>query len=168
METHEHLRVEGCQVLWPRTSPSAPFSISFFGVSVKCVLLCSVAQSCLTLFDHMDYSPPGSSVHGFPRQTYWSRLPFPSPGTFPTQGLNPSLLHWRVCMLSCSVLSNFCDLVDCSLPGSFVRGIFQARILEWVVISSSRESSQSRDWVSWVSCIGRQILYHCVSWEAIF
>ena len=34
-----------------------------------------------------------------------------------------------------------CNPMDCSLPGSSVHGIFQARILEWVVISSSRGSS---------------------------
>ena len=40
--------------------------------------------------------------------------------------------------------------MDCSLPGSSVHGIFQARILEWVAISFSRRSSWSRDrtWVS--------------------
>jgi hypothetical protein len=37
------------------------------------------------------------------------------------------------------------DTMDCSLPGSSVRGIFQAAILEWVAISSSRRSSQPRD-----------------------
>ena len=58
--------------------------------------------------------------------------------------------------------------MDCSLPGSPVHGIFQARILEWVTISSSRGSSQPRDWtlVTCVSCIGRRILYHCATWEA--
>ena len=39
-----------------------------------------------------------------------------------------------------------CDPMDCSTPGFFVHGIFQARILEWVVISSSRGSSLPRDW----------------------
>ena len=34
-----------------------------------------------------------------------------------------------------------CDLVDCSLPGSSVHGILQARILEWVAVPSSRGSS---------------------------
>ena len=38
-----------------------------------------VAQSCLTLCDSMDYSPPGSSVHGILRQEYRSGEPFPSP-----------------------------------------------------------------------------------------
>ena len=37
------------------------------------------------------------------------------------------------------------DTMDCSLPGSSVRGIFQAAILEWVAISSSRRSSRPRD-----------------------
>ena len=37
-----------------------------------------VAQSCLTLCNPMDCSPPGSLVHGIPRQEYWSGLPFPS------------------------------------------------------------------------------------------
>ena len=43
-----------------------------------------------------------------------------------------------VCAQSCLALG---DPMDCSLPGSSVHGIFQARILEWVVISSSRWSS---------------------------
>ena len=38
-----------------------------------------------------------------------------------------------------------CDPMDCSLPGSSVHGISQARILEWVAMSSSRGSSQPRD-----------------------
>ena len=42
--------------------------------------------------------------------------------------------------------------MDCSLPGSSVHGIFQARILEWVAIFFSRRSSPPRDWTQ-VSCI---------------
>ena len=38
-----------------------------------------VAQSCLTLSDPMDCSLPGSSIHGFSRQEYWSGVPLPSP-----------------------------------------------------------------------------------------
>ena len=44
------------------------------------------------------------------------------------------------------------DPTDCSLPGSFVHGIFQARVLEWVAISFSRISSRPRDRTQ-VSCI---------------
>ena len=59
--------------------------------------------------------------------------------------------------------------MDCSLPGSSVHGIFQARILEQVVIASFQRSSWPRDdwtFVFCVSCIGRQILYYCATWEA--
>ena len=63
----------------------------------------------------------------------------------------------------------FCDSMDCGLQVSSVHGIFQARILEWVAISYPRESSQPKDWtlISCVSCIGREILYHCTTWEAL-
>ena len=52
--------------------------------------------------------------------------------------------------------------MDCSLPGSTVHGISQAKILEQAAISYSWGSSPPRDWthVSCVSCIGRHILYH--------
>ena len=43
---------------------------------------------------------------------------------------------------SCPTL---CDPMDCSLPCSSIHGLFQARVLEWVAISSSRVSSQPRD-----------------------
>ena len=55
-----------------------------------------------------------------------------------------------------------CDSMDYSSPGASVHGILQARTLEWVAMPFSRGSSQTRDQthVSWVSCIGRWILYH--------
>ena len=66
---------------------------------------------------------------------------------------------------SCPTL---CDPMDCRLPGSSVHGILQTRILEWIAISSSRGSSQPRDQtrISSIFCIGRQVLYHCDTWEA--
>ena len=45
----------------------------------------------------------------------------------------------------------FCDTMECRPPGSSDHGIFQAKILEWVAISFSRGSSQSRVW-TYVSC----------------
>ena len=141
--------------------------------------ICSAAaakslQSCPTLCDPIDGSPPGSPVPGilqagtlewvaisfsnawkwkgkvkslsrvrllatpwtaayqalpslgFSRQEYWSGLPFPSP------------MHE---MKSESVVTQSCptlrDPMYCSPPGSPVPGILQARILEWVAISSS-------------------------------
>ena len=58
---------------------------------------------------------------------------------------------------SCPTL---CDPMDCSPPGSSVHEIFQATILEWVSISSSRGSSQPRDW-TWVSCTAGRF---CTDW----
>ena len=54
-----------------------------------------------------------------------------------------------VCVYNISSVAQSCptlgNLVDCSLPGSSVHGILQARILEWIAISSSRGSSRPRD-----------------------
>ena len=44
------------------------------------------------LCDPMDHSLPGSSVHGFSRQEYWSGLPFPPPGGFLNSGIEPESL----------------------------------------------------------------------------
>ena len=50
---------------------------------------CSAAQSCLPLFDPMDYRPPGSPPMGFSRQEYWTRLLFPFPGDLPDPEIEP-------------------------------------------------------------------------------
>ena len=68
-----------------------------------------------------------------------------------------------VCVSACSATQScltLCDPMDCSLPGSSIHGILQARILEWGAISYSRGSSQSRDWthVSCILCIGSRFL----------
>ena len=49
----------------------------------------AVAQLCSTLCDPMDCSPPGSFVHGFSRQEYWSGFWFISPGDLPNVGIEP-------------------------------------------------------------------------------
>ena len=63
---------------------------------------------------------------------------------------------------SCPILWN---PMDCSLPGSFVCGILQAGILEWVAISFSRESSQPRDWTQVSHIVGRR--FYCLSHQGI-
>ena len=78
---------------------------------------------------------------------------------------------------SCPTL---CDPMDCSLLGSSIYGIFQARILEWVALSFSR-SSQPRDWTQVSRTVGRhftiwatrEILWSInlaveVSWKSTF
>ena len=63
---------------------------------------------------------------GFSRQEHWSGLPFPSP-------MHESENESEVAQ-SCLTLS---DPMDCSLPGSCIHGIFQAKVLEWGAIAFS-------------------------------
>ena len=67
-----------------------------------------------------------------------------------------------VCAKSLQLCLALCSTMDCSPPGSSVLGVLQARILERVALPSSRGSSRLRDQtcVSYVSCIGRWVLYH--------
>ena len=73
---------------------------------------------------------------------------------------------------SCGKLLQSCltlhDPMDYSMQGSSVHGFLQARILEWVAMTSSRVSYWPRDrtHVSSVSCIGRQVLTTSTTWEA--
>ena len=55
-----------------------------------------VAQSCPSVCDLMDCSPPGPSVHGISRQEYWSGLPFPSPWDLPSPGIKPRYSAFQV------------------------------------------------------------------------
>ena len=101
----------------------------------------------------------------FSRQEYCSGLPLPPPGDLsdlvikPTSSVSPSLQvdssptepsgNPQIITQSCLTL---CDPMDCSPPGSYVPGILQAKILEWVDIPFSRGSSPARDQTQ-VSCI---------------
>ena len=123
-----------------------------------------VVQLCPTLSNPMDYSPPGSSIHGIfqARVLEWGANAF-------------SILLISCCQFFCSPLWSssvnlqvrawvlrhvwLCDHIDCSLPASSVYGISQARILECVAVFFSWGSSWPRDQIC-VSCISRQILYH--------
>ena len=117
---------------------------------------------------------------GFPRQKYWNGLPFPHQGIFPIQRSHPRLLYWQDSLpqndqeklnewpdlvLSHSVMSNSCNPMACSPPGSSVLGILQARTLEWVSIPFSRGSSWPRD-QSQVSCIAGRFFTIRVTREA--
>ena len=62
-----------------------------------------------------------------------------------------------VCAKSAQSCPTLCVPIDCSLLGSSVHGILQAKMLEWVAILFSRGSSPSRDWIL-VSCIAGKLL----------
>ena len=85
-----------------------------------------VAQSCPTLSNPMDCSPPGSSVHGIlqTRVLEWAAIAF-------SRKIAAAAAK---SLQSCPTL---CDPIDSSPPGSPVPGILQARTLEWVAISFS-------------------------------
>ena len=55
------------------------------------------------------------------------------------------MIKKKVKVLVAQLCLTLCNTVDCSLPGSSVHRILQARILQWVAIPFSRESSQPRD-----------------------
>ena len=134
------------------------------------------------MFRYLDSRPLGSSFHGVSQQEYWIGLPFSSPGNLPNPGIKPtspaleggfstigppgksySCFSTEI-FIPCNVLCliTLWDPTDCSPPGSSVHGILQARILEWVAIFFSRESSQPRNQTQeWNPCLlhCRQILY---------
>ena len=66
-------------------------------------------------------------------------------------------VYVKGCFCCCCLVTKLCPILcnpmDCSLPGSSVHGVSQARILEWVVMPSSTGSSQPRDraHVSWLA-----------------
>ena len=109
---------------------------SFSEVQMRCSNSCCQSpaaaaakslQSCLTLCDPIDGSPPGSAVPGI------------SPGKNTGVGCHFLLQCMKVkskseVAQSCPTL---CDPIDCSLQGSSVHGIFQARVLEWGAIAFS-------------------------------
>ena len=71
------------------------------------------------------------------------------------KGMLLLLVIWRSEVKSLQLCPTLCNPMDRSLPGSYIHGIFQARILEWVAISFSRGSFQPRDQTQ-VSCtVGR-------------
>ena len=87
-----------------RASPGTPLAVgrvfsSGITLKLESVHACSVAQSCPTLCDPIDCSPPGSSFpRDFPGKNTGVGCHFLLQGIFPTQGSNPSflcLLHWQ-------------------------------------------------------------------------
>ena len=118
-----------------------------FMLSLCCAVLSR--QSCLTLYDPVNCSPPGSSVHGdSPAKNTGGGCHAPLQGIFPTQGLYPALPHCRQ------------TLRHLSHQGS-------PRILEWVAYPFSRGCSQPRNRTG-ASCIAAGFFTSWASREALF
>ena len=85
-----HISFIGRQILYHRAT-WIPRSIYIIYCAVPCC-----TQLYLTLATQWIVAHHTPLSMGFPRQEYWSGLPFPSPGIISTQGLNPHLLNWQV------------------------------------------------------------------------
>ena len=103
----------------------------------------------------MEYSLPGSSVHGISRQEYWNGLPFPSPVDLPDPGIKPMSPAWQMDFLPlshlgspdqsicCSVVQlslTLCNPMDCSRLGSLSFTISQS-LLKLMSIESVMPSN---------------------------
>ena len=138
---------------WDSPGKNTGVGCHFFLQCMKVKSESEVAQSCPTLSDPMDCSLPGSSIHGIfqARELEWGATAF-SKITINTLLMEKfvQLIFFIYSLLlssfgrvkvkvlvthSCSIL---CDPVDCSLPGSSVHGLFQARVLEWGATAFSK------------------------------
>ena len=101
----------------------------FWHMYMNAAAVAKSLQSCPTLCDPIDGSPPGSPIPGFSRQEHWSGLPFPSP------------MHesekWK---WSRSVMSDPQQPHELQPSSSSIHGIFQARVLEWGAMYMNRWS----------------------------
>ena len=118
---HVSLFSSGYQAYCFRTHPAA---------AAAAVAAAKSLQSCPTLCDPIDGSPPGPAVPGIlqARTLEWVAI------SSSKKVLHESESESEVAE-SCPTLS---DPMDCSLPGSSVHGIFQARVLEWGAIAFSQ------------------------------
>ena len=107
------------------------FSLVFQGHELLLLSHFSRVQLCVTPQMAAHQAPPSL---GFSRQEHWSGLPFLSP-------VHESEVT-QLCLTPCYPL-------DCSPPGSSTHGIFQARVLEWVAISFSRDMRLNLYYNSW-------------------
>ena len=119
-------------------------------------------ESCLVVLENYTREPnhERQSIRMVPQTgfTSWWVL---SQKTQPTQRAGEGGIYyleqvrqWEYCLVTKQGLT-LCDLMDWSPPGSSVHGISQARTLEWVAISFSRESSWPRDWIQVSDTAGR-------------
>ena len=170
-----------CELLKIQTQRHGPWDVTHSGCLIPVVVPVETCHTCSSPRDisalPASYSSNwwGMTITAGPRGIKGA----PAAHRAEVPGLGSQLLTFRwelVCpsemflssvgtsMLAKSLQScpTICNPMNCRLPGSSVYGNLQARILEWVAIPSSRGSSQARDGtcISYVSCIGRRVLYH--------
>ena len=131
----------GIKSVWLSGVAHTPVQVHVKGVAASacflCFRLCGCLLSCSLL--QVTLSPLSSLSYSLP--------------SFLSKQL------WKVKVLVTQSCPALCDPMDCRSSGSSVRGILQARILEWVTVPFPRGSSPPRDWTQ-VFYTGRWILYH--------
>ena len=110
---------------------------------------------------HLSHCFKGETSSSFVKNSSHSHLASMSP---PCSAISFDL--WEKKSEVTQLCPALCDPIDCSLPGSSIHGIFQARVLEWAAISFSRGSSWPRDW-TWVSRIAGRHFTIWATWEAL-
>ena len=135
----------------------------------------SLAQSCLTLCDPMDYSLPGFSVQGIFQAEHWSGLPFPSPEDLPDQGSKPRLLclwHWQVdssplappgkcsCLWSYFYLTRMCNYMVETLTQSSIIFFITPKQVYIICFPNNEFQSFQKVLFSWVLPFSPVFLCH--------
>ena len=113
---------------------------------------CLVVKLCLTLLWPHKLLEKEMATHS--GVLAWRISGMGEPGGLPSLGSQRVRHDWSDLAAAAAAAA-----ANCSLQGSSVHGISQARILELIAISFSRGSSPPRDWTC-ISWIGRQIFYH--------
>ena len=140
--------------------PYTAFKVSLIYSHAAAAAAAKSLQSCLTLCDPIDGSPPGSPVPGIlqARTLGWVAISFSS--------------AWK-CMKvkSESEVAQLCptpsDPMDCSPPGSSIHGIFQARVLEWGAIAFS-DFKPRRQYLKWPCGNYLKMLSSTHAWSCFF
>ena len=127
---------------------------TFSDINIATAAAAKSHQSCPTLYDPIDCSPPGSR-------------PWDSPGK--NTGVGCHFLLQCMKMKSESEVAQSGptprDPMACSLPGSSVHGIFQARVLEWVAIAFSNIASKVLLTLVFVNCMFILPTYFQLMWN---
>ena len=125
-------------------------------VQSYCLCCAQLLQSCWLFAIPIDCSPPGSFVHHFFWQEYWSGLPCSPPGDLPNPGIESRSPSLQADSLPTkppgkpTILAEWMKVTQsrptlCDPKDYIVHGILQARILELVAVPFSRGSSQPQD-----------------------
>ena len=118
----------GWEGRWERASRGREHMYTYGWFMLICTTTTKSLQSCLTLCDPIDDSPPGSPVPGILQAK--------------NTGVDCHFLLQCMKVKSESEVAQSCltlrDPMDCSLPGSSIHGIFQDRVLEWGAVAFSK------------------------------